>query len=238
MKNIINILRREFGAYFATPVAYIFITAFLVINNWLFFNSFFITNQANMRPFFSLMPWIFLFFVPAISMRLWAEEKRLGTYETLMTLPVRDYEVVLGKYLAGFLFLSLAISLTATVPITIAYMGALDKGPVIGGYIGAILLGGAYLAVGIFASGITVNQVISFLVALSITFVLLIIGEDFLNLPGNIAAILKPLALGTHFKNISRGAIDSRDIFYYFSVIVLFLTLNTWSIGSRKWTAG
>jgi ABC-2 type transport system permease protein len=235
MKNIFNILRREFSAYFNSPIAYIFITAFLIINNWLFFNSFFIGNQANMRSFFSLLPWIFLFFVPAISMRLWAEEKRLGTFETLLTLPVRDYEVVMGKYLAGFLFLSLAIILTITVPITIAYIGALDKGPVIGGYVGAILLGGAYLAIGIFASGLTVNQVIGFLAALSISFILLIIGEDFLNLSGPIAAIVKPFALGTHFENISRGAIDTRDIFYYFSVIVFFLSLNTWSIGSRKW---
>ena len=235
MKNIFNILRREFSAYFNSPIAYIFITAFLIINNWLFFNSFFIGNQANMRPFFSLLPWIFLFFVPAISMRLWAEEKRLGTFETLMTLPVRDYEVVVGKYLAGFLFLSLAIILTATVPVTIAYIGALDKGPVIGGYIGAILLGGAYLAIGIFASGLTVNQVIGFLTALSITFILLIIGENFLNLSGPVAAIAKPFALGIHFENISRGAIDTRDIFYYFSVIVFFLSLNVWSIGSRKW---
>jgi len=235
MKNIFNILRREFSAYFNSPIAYIFITAFLIINNWLFFNSFFIGNQANMRSFFSLLPWIFLFFVPAISMRLWAEEKRLGTFETLLTLPVRDYEVVMGKYLAGFLFLSLAIILTTTVPITIAYIGALDKGPVIGGYVGAILLGGAYLAIGIFASGLTVNQVIGFLAALSISFILLIIGEDFLNLSGTIAAIVKPFALGIHFKNISRGAIDSRDIFYYSSVILFFLSLNTWSIGSRKW---
>lgn len=235
MKNIFNILRREFSAYFSSPIAYIFITAFLIINNGLFFNSFFIGNQANMRSFFSLLPWIFLFFVPAISMRLWAEEKRLGTFETLLTLPVRDYEVVMGKYLAGFLFLSLAIILTTTVPVTIAYIGALDKGPVIGGYVGAILLGGAYLAIGIFASGLTINQVIGFLAALSISFILLIIGEDFLNLSGPLAAIVKPFALGTHFKNISRGAIDTRDIFYYFSVIVFFLSLNTWSIGSRKW---
>ncbi len=235
MKNIINILRREFGAYFTSPIAYIFITFFLVLNNWFFFNSFFIANQADMRSFFSLLPWFFLFFIPAITMRLWAEEKRLGTFEALLTLPVRDYEVVLGKFLAGFLFLTLTILLTVTVPLTVGYLGALDLGPVIGGYVGALLLGGAYLAVGIFASGLTINQVIAFLVALSTTFVLLIIGEDFLNLPGRVAAILKPLALGTHFENISRGVIDTRDILYYLFVIAFFLSLNAWSIGSRKW---
>jgi ABC-2 type transport system permease protein len=237
MKNIANIFWKEFKAYFNSPVAYIFIISFLGVTNWLFFRTFFLMNQASLRPFFSFLPWIFLFLVPAITMRSWAEEKKLGTIEILMTLPIKDYDVVIGKFLSGFVFMVLALCLTFPIPLTVMILGNPDPGPIWGGYAGSFLLGGAYLAIGLFASSLTENQIISFIVAIVICFAFLIIGEDFVlfNVPSFLAPVLSYLGLGAHFESIGRGVIDSRDILYYLSVMGFFLFLNQISIESRKW---
>ena len=172
------IFRRELKSYFNSPVAYIVILAFLGVTHWLFFRTFFLDNQSTLRPFFSLLPWIFLFLGPAITMRAWAEEKKLGTIEVLMTFPVREREAVLGKFLAAFLFLVITLGLTISLPLTVMFIGYPDPGPILGGYLGACLLGGTYLAIGLFASSLTENQIVAFILAIVLGFALLVIGED------------------------------------------------------------
>jgi len=237
MKNMRTIFRKEFTSYFSSPVAYIFIISFLVVTNWLFFRTFFLTGQASLRAFFSLLPWVFLFLAPAVTMRSWAEEKKLGTIEILMTLPVQDYEIVLGKFLAGFVFLCLTLALTAPLAMTVMLLGNPDPGPIWGGYLGACLLGGSYLAIGLFASSITENQIISFIVSIVICFAFLIVGESFVlySVPSSLGPLLSYLGLGAHFQSMGRGVIDSRDILYYVSMIGFFLFINQMSIESRKW---
>jgi len=193
-------------------------------------------NQSSLRPFFSILPWIFLFLAPAVTMRSWAEEKKLGTLEILMTLPVNNWEIVIGKFLASFIFLMVTLCLTFPLVMTVNVLGNPDMGPVWGGYLGAFLLGGAYLAIGLFASSITENQIVSFIIAIIICFVFLIIGEDFvlMNAPTRLVPILSHLGLGSHFQSIGRGVIDSRDIVYYLSVIGFFLFLNQIAIEQKK----
>ena len=237
MSNITAIFRKEFKSYFNSPVAYIFITFFLALSAWLFYRGFFIIGQAEMRGFFGLMPWIFLFFVPAVTMKLWAEERKLGTSELLMTLPIKDYEVVLGKYLASFALLAVTILLSLSLPITVAYLGEPDSGPIIGGYIGLFLMGAAYLAIGFFASTLTENQIIGFIVGIALCFALLIIGEDIVlfNAPNWAVPLLSYLGLGAHFSSVLRGVLDSRDLIYYFSIIGFFLYLSVLMITVQKW---
>jgi ABC-2 type transport system permease protein len=237
MQNIIAIFKREFKGYFNSTIAYIFITVFLVLTGWLFFRTFFIMNEAEMRGFFGVLPWIFLFFVPAITMRLWAEEKKLGTIEILMTLPVKDHEVIFGKFLASYAFLAVTILLSFPIVINVFYLGNPDKGPIIGGYIGALLMGGAFLSIGLFVSSLTENQIIAFIIAVIISFSLLIIGEQFVlfSLPDWLIPLFSYLGLGSHFSSIGRGVVDSRDIIYYLSVILFFIFLNIRTLEGRRW---
>ncbi len=237
MSRILTIFRKEFRSFFASPVAYIFIISFLVVTNWLFFRTFFIVGQASLRNFFGLLPWIFLFLAPVVTMRAWAEEKKLGTIEVLMTLPVRTHEVVAGKFLACVAFLVIALVLTGTLPLTVMVLGNPDPGPLWGGYLGACLLGAAYIAIGLFASGITENQIVSFIVAIVICFAFLIVGENIVlySVPSALGSVFAYLGLGSHFQSIGRGVIDTRDIVYYLSMIVFFLILNYLTIESRRW---
>lgn len=237
MKTTGVIFRRELSGYFNSPVAYIVILAFLGVTHWLFFRTFFLANQSSLRPFFSLLPWIFLFLAPALTMRAWAEEKKLGTLEVLMTFPVREREAVLGKFLAAFAFLVIALCLTLSLPLSVLLIGSPDPGPIWGGYLGACLLGGAYLSVGLFASSLTENQIVAFILAIIVCFALLIIGEDFVlfSMPAALVPVCSRLGLGAHFESIGRGVIDSRDIIYYLSVTGFFLFLNQLSLESRKW---
>lgn len=237
MGNVLAIFKKEFKSFFISPIAYVFITVYLVVTNFLFFQGFFIINQADMRGYFGLLPWIFLFFVPAITMRSWAEEKKVRTLELLQTWPVSDIQVVAGKFLASFCFLSIAILLSITIPVTIFLIGSPDPGPIIGGYLGALLMGAAYLSIGLWISSHTENQIVAFILGVVATFVLFIIGNQFVTLvaPPSIVPVLTYLGLGNHFESIERGVIDSRDIIYYLSVIGFFLFLNVQSLGSRKW---
>lgn len=237
MQNINAIFKKEFRSYFNSPIAYIFITFFLAISSWLFFRGFFISGQAEMRVFFGFMPWIFLFFIPAVTMKLWAEEKKLGTAEILMTLPIRDYEVVLGKFLASFGLLAVTALFSLGLPFSVIYLGDPDGGTIVCGYLGLILMGGAYLAIGLFASTLTENQIIAFILGISACFVLLIIGEDIVlfSTPDWLFPIFSYLGLSAHYSSILRGVIDSRDIIYYLSITGFFLYLSTLSVESRKW---
>jgi len=237
MKTILTIFWKEFRGYFNSPVAYIFIISFLVFTNWLFFKGFFLMNQSSLRSFFSILPWVFMFLAPAVTMRSWAEEKKLGTVELLMTLPVRDYEVVLGKFLASFIFLIVTLLCTLPLPLTVMLVGNPDIGPIWGGYLGAFLMGGAYLAICCYASSPTENQIVAFIIAIFLCFALLITAENLviMNLPAALVPVFSFLGLGAHFDSIGRGVIDSRDIVYYISVIGFFLFLNGLSVESRKW---
>lgn len=190
-----------------------------------------------MRVFFVYMPWIFLFFVPAVTMKLWAEEKKIGTIEILMTLPIRDYEVVLGKFFASFALLIVTVLLSLVIPFSVMYLGDPDGGIIITGYIGLLLMGAAYLSIGLCASTLTENQIIAFILGIFACFVLLIIGEDIVlfNAPDWLFPIFSYLGLGAHYSSILRGVLDSRDIIYYLSVIGFFLYLSTLAVESRKW---
>jgi len=235
--RIKTIFKREFAAYFNSPIAYIFIGVFLVVTMWLFFQGFFLNGQATMRSYLSLLPWIFLFLTPAITMRLWSEEKRSGTIEILLTLPVKDEEVVLGKFLSSLAFLLVNLFLSLTLPITIAILGSLDLGPVIGGYIGAIFLGAAYLALGSYISALTKNQIVAFLMAIVASFIFFIIGSNMVieSVSPWLAGIFAHLGLGAHFSNIAKGVIDSRDIIYYLTFVAFFLILNVRALAGRQW---
>ena len=237
MRNILTIFQKEFKSYFNSPIAYIFIITFLLFSSWLFFRTFFLIGQAQLRALFGILPWLFLILAPAITMRAWAEEKKLGTMEVLMTLPLKDYEAVMGKFLASFIFIIIAVLLTFPLALTIYILGEPDTGTVVGSYLGACLMGGAYLAIGLFISSLTKNQIVAFIISVVACFVLLIIGEDIvlMSTPSILVPIFNYLGLGAHFESISRGVIDSRDLIYYSSVIGFFLFLNTLAIESRKW---
>jgi len=172
MQQAITIFKKEFKTYFITPIAYIVISIFLIVTGWFFFSTFFIFNQATLRNFFGLLPITFSFVVPAITMRLFSEEFNIGSYELLLTMPVTSREVIVGKFLASVAFIAAVLLPTLTYPVTISFLGNLDWGPVWGGYIGAILLGAAFCAIGIFASSLTRNQIISFITGMAICFAL------------------------------------------------------------------
>lgn len=236
MKHFWPIFKKEFAGYINSPLAYIFVGLFLVIGNWLFFQSFFVLNQANVRPYFDLLPWIFLFITPALTMRLWAEEKKTGTIETLLTFPVRDIEVILAKFFSSLLFLSIVLLLSITLPITASSLGDVDWGVVIGGYLGAIFLGALYLALGLFISSLCKNQIVAFLITLVSCFILFIMGTPFvLQAVPFLAPVLRVVGSGSHFFNLARGIVDTRDFIYYVSIISLFLYLNNQVLASRNW---
>jgi len=235
LKTVFTLFKKELMSYFNSPIAYVFIAVFLVAGNWLFFKTFFVYQQATMRGYFSFLPWMFLFLAPAITMRLWAEEKKSGTVEFLLTLPVTDWQVVLAKFFSALIFMFISLILTITVPITIAFLGNLDIGTIIGSYLGALFLGGSYLALGLFISSLTKNQIIAFILGLVACFAAFIIGSDFvlISAPAAIAPTLKFLGLGSHFNNIAKGVIDTKDIIYYLAFIFLFLWLNVRVVEKR-----
>jgi ABC-2 type transport system permease protein len=237
MHGILGIYKRELRGYFNSPIAYIFLVVFLLVASWLFFRGYFLYGQADLRPFFSLLPWMFLFFVPAVSMRLWAEERKQGTAELLLTLPVKDEFVILGKFLAGLSLVSLAVVLEFPLLLLNIHLGDVDPGPVVGGVLGSIFLGGAYLAIGLFLSSLTANQIIAFILGVVVSFALFIVGEDIVLVTASpaIAPLLRNLGLGAHFESMGRGVIDSRDVIYYLSVIAFFLYLNRLSLKQRRW---
>lgn len=235
LKTIYILFKKELMSYFNSPIAYVFIGVFLVAGNWLFFNTFFLAAQASMRNYFILLPWIFLFLSPAITMRLWAEEKKSGTIELLLTLPLSDWQTVLAKFFSAMAFLFISLLFSLTIPVSIVFLGNLDSGPVIGGYLGALFLGGSYLALGLFISSLTRNQIIAFIISLAASFAAFIVGADFVlaGAPQTFTPIMKFIGLGSHFNNIARGVIDTKDVIYYLSFIFLFLWLNVRVIEGR-----
>jgi len=223
MNQIITIASKEFKDYFISPIAYIVIALFLVVTGWFFFSTFFIFDRADMRSFFSLLPTIFAFVIPAVTMRLFSEEMNVGSYETLLTMPVSFSDIALGKFAAAVLFTVCMLLPTVSYAVFIAFVGDIDMGPVAGGYIGAILLGGAYCSVGLFASSLTRNQIVAFIIGAAICFGLTILDKVLFFVPGQLAGIVGFLGSETHFQSIAKGVIDSRDIVYFISVMVVAL---------------
>ncbi|MBW2219160.1 MAG: ABC transporter permease subunit [Deltaproteobacteria bacterium] len=218
MNQVINIFKKEFSDYFISPIAYIVISIFLLVTGWFFFATFFLYGQASLRNFFSLLPLIFSFVIPAITMRLFSEELNVGSYETLLTLPVTFRDIILGKLLAGIALIVAMLLPTLAYALTVTMIGQLDWGPIIGGYMGAILLGAAYASIGLFASALTRNQIIAFIVGMAICFSLTLIDKMLFFIPQSLLGIIGYLGADFHFQNISKGIIDSRDILYFLSI--------------------
>jgi ABC-2 type transport system permease protein len=235
MTPALVISRREIRTYFNSPVAYIVVPVFVIITGYLFFTQLFLEKQADMRGFFNIMPLLFMFMIPAITMRLLADEKSSGTLELLITMPVRDSEVVVGKFLAAMALLCTAIGLTLVFALTVKSLGPLDRGPTIGGYLGLVLMGGAYVSIGVMASALTRNSIVSFIVAFAISFALYLLGRLTQFLPQSLQKLVAYLSIDGHFENIGRGVIDTRDVIYYFSVMVVCLLIATLSLESRRW---
>jgi len=235
LQNIGPIFRRELRSYFNSPVAYVVMVVFLVIIGWFFSSNMFLMNVASMRIVFEIVPLIFLFFVPAITMRLLAEEKKSGTLELLTTKPVRDVEIVLGKFFAAWTLLAAALAPTLLYFITLLSLGQIDIGPVVSGYLGLLLMGAVYIAIGIFASSITENQIVAFIVSFLIVLALFLMDKVLMYVPEAFASTLEFLAIDYHFSNIARGVIDTRNIIYFGSLLGFSLLLATVSLERRKW---
>jgi ABC-2 type transport system permease protein len=223
MSKAINIFRREFNSYFVSPIAYIVISIFLLVMGWFFFLTFFAHNQASLRNFFNLLPFVFTFTVPAITMRLFSEEVNIGSYEILVTMPVTFANIILGKFIAAVVFIGFMLVPTLAYPLFISVMGELDWGPVMGGYMGAVLLGAAYSAVGLFASSLTRNQIIAFIIGVTLCFAMTLIDQMLFFFPSVIVGVLQYVSADFHFQNMSKGVIDSRDILYFLSICFIGL---------------
>ncbi|MDO9542347.1 MAG: ABC transporter permease subunit [Kiritimatiellia bacterium] len=242
IRNTKAIAKRELVSYFESPVAYVFMVVFLMLLGFLtFFNAhFYEIGQADLRPFFFWHPWLFLILVPAAAMRLWAEERRSGTIETLLTLPVSMTEAILGKFLAAWIFIGLIIALTFPIVLTTSYLGNPDKGAIIGGYVGSFLLAGTCLAVGMMTSACTRNQVISFVLALMICLFLLLAGyppvTDLLVrwAPDWLVNGVAAFSFMPHYEAFQKGIFDSRDFVYYLSVIAFMLFGDYVVLENRK----
>ena len=234
MQQVLHIFLKEFKDYFVSPIAYIVISIFLLITGWFFFMTFFIYDQAELRGFFQLLPFIFSFVIPAVTMRLFSEEMNLGSYETLLTLPVSAWEVILGKFMAAVGFIAAMLLPTLSYPVFISFMGDLDWGPVLGGYIGALYLGGAFSAVGLFASSLTRNQIIAFIIGMIICFSLTTIDQMLFFFPVKMVDVISSLGAGDHFENIAKGIIDSRDLLYFLSVIFIALFATSLVMEEKK----
>jgi ABC-2 type transport system permease protein len=218
MRQVINIFKREFSSYFVSPVAYIVISIFLLVTGWFFFSTFFIQAQASMRNFFYLLPYIFSFVIPAITMRLFSEEFNSGTYETLITMPVTSMDIILGKFMASVIFTGAMLIPTLFYAFFISMLGDLDWGPVLGGYLGSLLLGAAYSAIGLFASSLTRNQITAFIIGVALCFGMTILDQMLFFLPDYAVGVFQYISADYHFQNITKGIIDTRDLLYFMSV--------------------
>lgn len=242
MKHVLPVFRREFAAYFATPLAFVFIVIFLfAMGTFTFYvGRFYDNGVADLSVFFGYHPWLYLFLIPAISMRLWAEERRTGTMELLLTLPVPLWATVLGKFLAAWLFAGLALALTFPIWITVNYLGHPDNGVIVASYIGSFLMAGAYLSIGACISATTKNQVIAFVVSVVICFLFTISGAplvlDFFRswAPLVLLDAISSFSFLTHFAAISAGVIDLRDVLFFISLMALFLTANVVVVDIKK----
>ena len=236
LNNTLVIFRRELRSFFDSPMAYVFLVVFAVVNGYFFTNTFFLYGQSDMRALFGIVPLVYLFFIPGVMMGLISREKGLGTIEIISTLPINDRDIVIGKYLAGFVLILIALFTTSLHYITLIFVGTeIDHGAVFTGYLGLALVGGVYASIGLFASSLTDNQVVSFIVGIAIIFVFWLMDKMLLFVHPSLAGIVQYISVEFHLSNISRGVIDTRNIIYFGSVIGFFLFLTTRLVESRRW---
>lgn len=242
MRNTYVVMKRELLAYFTTPVAYVFLVIFLAaIGAFTFFlGGFFARGQADLQPFFTFHPWLYLFLIPAIGMRLWSEERKTGTIELLMTLPLSTFNAVAGKFLAAWVFTALALALTFPIWITVNYLGDPDNGVIVAGYIGSWLMAGAFLSLVACLSALTKNQVVAFVVGSAVSFIFLTSGLDIVLsafrswAPDFVVEVIASLSFLTNFQSVSRGVIDLREVIFFVSMILVTLFINTAIIDLKK----
>jgi ABC-2 type transport system permease protein len=244
MKSIITIAKRELTGYFASPVAFVFIVIFLILSGFFSFmvGGFFERGQASLESFFAWHPWLYLFLVPAVGMRMWSEERRLGTIELLLTMPVTPWQAIVGKFVASWAVVGLALVLTFPMWITVNYLGNPDNGVILAGYVGSLLMGGAYLSITAMTSAMTRNQVVAFIVSVVLSLFLILAGyPPVTNMlvswakPWIVEAIAS-FSVMTHFESLQKGVLDSRDILYFLSV--MGFSLFTTSVIVRTHRAG
>ncbi|HMV44672.1 MAG TPA: ABC transporter permease subunit [Leptospiraceae bacterium] len=240
-RNIKTIFKKESATYFNTPIGYIFSAFFLLLISFLFFyglggNSFWDLKIASLEQFFSWIPILYIIFIPAITMRIWSEEEKSGTLEVLMTLPIKDYEIVIGKFLSAWMFLTVTILCTLLAPLTVRILGDLDFGLVFMGYIGTILLGGAYISIGLIISSLTKDQISAFILTLLACFLMFIMGyQPILKFFGNfLGGIIAFLSLSQHFESFRMGVMDPRDFLFFISFIKIILFLNVFVIRGKR----
>jgi ABC-2 type transport system permease protein len=242
MQAVRTIFKRELGAYFATPLAYVFIVIFLALTGsfTFFLGSFFERGQADLQPFFVFHPWLYLFLVPAIAMRLWAEERRSGTIELLMTLPTTTFAAVLGKFLAAWVFAGIALLLTFPIWLIVNYLGEPDNGAILVSYVGSWLMAGAFIAIGACTSALTKNQVIAFVVAAAACFLFLMSGLDLVLAafrpwaPPLVVDTVASFSFLTHFGQLTKGVLDAATLVFFGSLIVVCLLINTLLVDLEK----
>lgn len=234
MRNVGIIVTKELRSMFNSPVAYIVMVVFLLLSGWFFTNTLFLNNVASLRSVFETTPFLLLFFAPAITMRAISEERKSGTIELLLTKPVNDHDIILGKFLASWAFFALTLVPTLIYLVILLFLGSVDAGPIIGGYLGLLLLGGGFLSLGIIGSALTENQVVAFIVSFLIVFVFFIIDKAIVYLPVSVASIVQYLGIDYHFTNIARGVVDTRDLVYYVSLISFSLLVGTALLARRK----
>jgi ABC-2 type transport system permease protein len=236
MRNIFAIFQRELGSYFDSPLAYIVVPAFLgLVGGFsLYFQDILADGIASVRTVFFWCAVFYLLLIPAVTMRLFAEEKRSGSLELLVTLPVSEAEMVLGKFLAALTLMTVALAFTVTYPITMGQLGAIDLGPVIGGYVGLFLLGAAFSAIGTAASALTSNQVVAFLMSLVGCVIPFAVGYALHQVPDALLPVVQYMSFEYHFNNLARGVIDSRDVIYYGSVVALSLHVAVFALERRR----
>ncbi len=230
------LVKNEIKNYFHSASAYVVLVVFLLITGWFFASPLFVIGQAELRSLFSTIPWIFLLFIPAITMGSITKEKSTGTLETLATLPLRESQIVMGKYWAALLLTFVGVLFTLVHFFTIVALGSnIDYGAIFCGYLGLILIGAVYSAIGIFTSSLTSNQIVAFIISFLFIFFFVIIEFILIFIPGGVVEIFQYLSIGYHFSNISRGVIDTRNIIYFLSLIIFFLRLAVISMETRKW---
>ena len=242
MTVFLNIVKRELASYFSTPLAYVFIVIFLtLIGSFTFYlGNFFARGQADLNAFFAFHPWVYILLIPAVTMRLWAEERKTGTIELLMTLPLTTTQAVIGKFFAAWIFIFIALVLTFPIWLTVNYLGQPDNGVILAGYVGSLFMSGAYLSIGSCISAITKNQVIAFVVAATVCFIFTMSGVDLvLNFfkvwaPEFLVNTISSMSFLVHFESITKGVIEIRDFLFYLSVIVFWLFLNVVVVEFKK----
>jgi len=237
MRNLKAVFMKEMKSYFDSPMAYIFLVIFAVINGYFFTRTFFLFNQSDMRSLFNIIPLVYIFFIPAVTMSLIAREKNLGTMEVVSTLPLQDIDFVMGKFLAAISLIVIGLLITLIHFFTLTQVGTnVDFGAVFTGYLGLALAGAVYCSVGIFASSLTDNQVVAFIIGIFIVIIFFLMDKMLIFVPISLTSLIQFLSVDYHLSNISRGVIDSRNLIYFSSVIGFFLFMTVRVLEIRKWS--